>query len=204
MKQASTREKVGILTVPGWNGSGPKHWQTIWEQENPSFQRINQANWFHPQREDWVAELDRAIRSSTDPVIVVAHSLGCIALAHWAQQPGNYVAGAMLVAPPWFGSATDCPQEIAEFFPAPLKRLPFPSWLVASQNDPYIAFPVAERLANAWGSQLINAGLVGHINSESGHGAWPEGQALLREITLDVKSELFASSRHKETQLAMH
>ena len=89
-----------ILTVPGLWNSGPQHWQTHWEAMHPDWTRVQQKNWDRPDRGEWVATLDAAIRSSDRPAILVAHSLGCSLVAQWAaDRDGRGVAGAMLVAP---------------------------------------------------------------------------------------------------------
>ena len=64
----------------------------------------------------------------------------------------------------------------------PLRRLPFPSVLVASTDDPYVTEERARTFAEAWGSRFVSAGDVGHINSQSGLGDWPAGFALLQEL----------------------
>ena len=170
--------------MPGWHGSGPEHWQSIWEKRNPSFSRIQQPNWETPQKHEWIAALHARIRESAEPVVLVAHSLGCLAVAHWAQQlyPAHKIAAAFLVAPPWFGQEETCPPEAHSFLPIPTWRLPFSTWLVASRNDPYLSFSAATQLSELWGSQLVDAGLTGHINAESGCGEWPEGEDLLCRI----------------------
>ena len=60
--------------------------------------------------------------------------------------------------------------------------IPFPSVLVGSENDPYMTLESARKLAMHWGSSFINAGKAGHINLDSGHGHWQEGEALLRNL----------------------
>ena len=173
-----------VLTVPGWHGSGPEHWQSIWEKRNPSFSRVQQSDWKMPQKHEWITALDDRIRESAEPIILVAHSLGCLAVAHWAQRlyPAHKIAAALLVAPPWFGQEETCPPETRSFLPIPTGRLPFATWLVASRNDPYLSFSAATQLSGLWGSQLVDAGWTGHINAESGYGEWPEGEDLLRRI----------------------
>jgi uncharacterized protein len=57
----------------------------------------------------------------------------------------------------------------------PKEPLPFPAVLVASRNDKYSSFENSEALAGMLGAKLVDAGYSGHINSESGHGPWPEG-----------------------------
>ena len=71
------------LIVPGWGGSGPDHWQTHWERELPDASRLEVADWYAPRQDDWLRALDDAIRRAPAPPIVIAHSLGCIAVAHW-------------------------------------------------------------------------------------------------------------------------
>ena len=57
----------------------------------------------------------------------------------------------------------------------PREPLPFPSLVLASRNDPHCAFEVAEDLAGAWGSRLVDLRESGNVDPDSGHGPWPEG-----------------------------
>ena len=70
--------------VPGWQGSPEDHWQSHWQNSLPNSARVEQADWLTPRREDWVAALAEAIAADSTPVILIAHSLGCITVAHWA------------------------------------------------------------------------------------------------------------------------
>ncbi|MFT4184927.1 MAG: alpha/beta hydrolase, partial [Rhizobium sp.] len=65
----------------------------------------------------------------------------------------------------------------------PRQRLPFPSLLVASTDDPYGPSGYAKESACIWGSELVDVGPLGHINAASGLGDWPEGQALFRRFS---------------------
>lgn len=181
----SDRQQPIVLTVPGLNGSGPSHWQTLWEQSRPDTTRIELGMWSQPRRNAWVTKIDQAIRSAKHPVVLAAHSLGCLAVAWWAELAspawGWPVAGALLVAP----ADVNCrplAAELADFAPAPQRPLPFPSIVVASEDDPWIAPAAAEALAASWGSHFVNAGPVGHINAASGLGWWEEGQELLDRV----------------------
>jgi uncharacterized protein len=172
-----------VLVIPGWNGSGAGHWQTLWEQKYPGFRRVEQHNWGRPSRGDWLAQIASDIEHAPSPVFLVAHSLGCVAVAHWAAtaaKKSERVEGAFLVAPPWLTENDQCPAQLADFLPMPLLRLPFPALLVASEDDPYLPIDLASRVAAAWGSQFVDVGRQGHINVASGHGAWPIGEGLLR------------------------
>ena len=178
-------DDTSVLVIPGWNGSGAGHWQTIWEQKYPRFQRVEQRNWTRPSREDWIARIDVDLHRAESPTFLVAHSLGCLAVAHWAATAGkktDRVEGAFLVAPPWLTENDRCPAQLADFLPMPLRRLPFPSLFVASEDDPYLPIEVAARLASAWGSRFVDVGRQGHINVASGHGPWEIGEELLRDF----------------------
>lgn len=170
-----------VLCIPGLHNSGPDHWQTIWERERGDCQRVELGMWEAPRRNPWVTKLDHAIAAARPPVILVAHSLGCLAVAWWAalsgQPLGGPVAGALLVAPP---DVEGCGGSmLADFAPTPHVNLPFPSILVASRDDSYASFQKSRDMAAFWGSDLVDGGNLGHINSDSGLGAWHEGQALL-------------------------
>ena len=175
-----------VLTVPGLDGSGPAHWQTLWEQLRVDTGRVELGQWTLPHRNSWISRLDQAIREARRPVVLAAHSLGCVAVAWWAafagRLPGNRVIGALLVAP----ADVDKPgtsERITPFAPMPIRRLPFPSLLVASRDDPWMRFDRARDLARHWGSKLVDAGMLGHINADSDLADWPEGQALLTQLT---------------------
>ena len=177
-------DEATFLIVPGWNGSGPGHWQTIWEQRHDNFRRIEQDNWNRPSRKQWTEAIQRAVQEIRGPVFLVAHSLGCLAVAQWAESgDSGRVGGALLVAPPWLTASDSCPPQLAEFLPVPTSKLPFPSILAASEDDPYLPIEIAVRLARAWGSEFADLGRQGHINIASGHGDWPEGERLLERLT---------------------
>ena len=170
-----------MLVLPGLNGSGPSHWQSIWERRHRELQRVEQASWSEPRLGDWTATLERAVRAAPAAVILVAHSLACALVAHWARVGATErVAAALLVAPADVDAIGRV--EVRSFAPMPLEPLPFPSWLVASENDPVVTLDRARGFARAWGARFLEAGPCGHINVASGHGPWPEGEALLAEL----------------------
>ena len=174
-----------VLTVPGLNGSGPTHWQSLWESSRPDTHRVELGMWSSPRRNAWVTKLDQAIRVARAPVILAAHSLGCLAVAWWAQlagQPYGWpVAGALLVAPADV-DRVEVREELREFGPSPKTILPFPSIVVASSDDAWVSLQHARDLASFWGSHFVDAGPLGHINAASGVGWWDDGQALLERV----------------------
>ncbi|HKX83343.1 MAG TPA: alpha/beta fold hydrolase [Pyrinomonadaceae bacterium] len=174
------------LTVPGITNSSENHWQSLWEgREWPQeFRRIEQVEWDAPDVNDWIAKIESDVQAAgAENVILVAHSLGCTAVAHWAKKYGSQIKGALLVAP------SDCETEKYRagfssngFAPIPLDRLPFYSIVVASTNDEWVAFDRAKQFADAWGSQFVDVGAKGHINPGSGYGEWNEGLEILKRI----------------------
>jgi len=170
-----------VLIVPGWGDSGPGHWQSLWEKANPDFRRVVQRDWLYPVAAEWVETLAREIRAAGRPVVLVAHSLGCIAVAHCAGAGALPVGGALLVAPPDV-EHPDFPPVSEGFAPVPRARLPFPSIVVASRNDQFAEFERTRALAEAWGGRLVDAGDGGHLNSDAGLGPWPLGERLLAEL----------------------
>jgi uncharacterized protein len=179
---------ASILIIPGLGGSGPRHWQTHLEHSLPDTLRVHQDDWDRPDRDAWTGRLAAAIEALPGAVLV-AHSLGCILVAHVAaRHPDLPVAAALLVAPADVEREDCTPDHLREFAPIPRAPLPFRSIVVGSMNDPYMMLARAHALATDWGAGFVNAGLLGHINVDSGFGPWPEGKRLLRHLTAARRS----------------
>jgi predicted alpha/beta hydrolase family esterase len=170
-----------ILTIPGWTNSGPEHWQTHWEGALPDCRRVEQKDWDTPRCSDWVEQLERVVADLQTAPVLVAHSLGCATVAHWARSTRRRVRGALLVAPADV-EAAGFPVGPTGFTPMPTKKLLFASVVVASDDDPFVSPARAEKFARAWGSRLVMVGEKGHMNSASQLADWPDGQLLLREL----------------------
>ncbi len=180
-----------VLVLPGYMNSGPGHWQTRWEAAHAGFARVSMPDWMHPDCDAWCRTLEAALSAGSAAnadlageggVLLAAHSLGCLTIAHWAGRHASAatlakVAGALLVAvPDPHGPAF--PRDAHGFDPVPLEPapvLPFASIVVASRDDPYGGLAFSERCAQAWGSRWIEIGARGHINAESGLGDWQQG-----------------------------
>ena len=171
-----------VLILPGLGDSGPAHWQSIWEASEPTFQRVVQQDWDHPELRDWVTTLQQHVAACKAPPVLVAHSLACSLVAHWAKEFGGHVRAALLVSPSDVESPSHTPPEVRGFSPMPLSRFSFPTTVVASTNDPHVDIERAEYFAKSWGSRFVAIPNIGHINAASGLGAWPEGKALLQKL----------------------
>jgi predicted alpha/beta hydrolase family esterase len=168
--------------LAGIDNSGTGHWQTLWHERFEGSVWVQHADWQYPDRDAWVADLDATLRSVEGEKLIVAHSLGCLLLAEWAQKhadPG--IAGAFLVAPPDV-EAPSFPAAITGFRPALENAMSCAALIVASEDDPYASLDYARRLAERWRARFVNAGCRGHINAASRLGDWPEGLQLLRDF----------------------
>ena len=175
-----------VLILPGWQNSGPDHWQSRWERAH-GYTRVEQHDWQRPLRGDWIARLEDVLLSRDlardGPAVLVAHSLGCVHVAAWAAHSRNThrVKAALLVAPPDV-ERDDLRQMLPGWAPLPLQTLPFTTVLLASSNDPFCAPERARQFAVAWGAGLLDAGPRGHLNAESGLGDWPLAHEQLLQL----------------------
>ncbi|MCD6024714.1 MAG: hypothetical protein K0Q91_1630 [Fibrobacteria bacterium] len=176
-----------VLILPGYGGSGPLHWQTLWEKAYPGFTRVEEKDWEAPHCGEWVETLEAAVRRSGPDTVLVAHSLACLQVAHWVahrafrSMSASPVRAAFLVAPP-DPDGPVFPAAARGFSPVPLGPLPFPALVVGSTNDPYAEAAFTEACARAWGARFVSAGPLGHINADSGLGEWREGMGLLLSL----------------------
>lgn len=174
-----TGEATGIVILPGIYGSGPTHWQTLWEQAHPDrVRRFAPSDWDRPRRADWIAALDRAVAHSPQPPLVVAHSLSCLLVAMWAGAAPRPLRGAVLVAPV-DPAAEAFPDDAADFREFDRTPLPFPAVVVGSDDDPYATAQWSRRFADDLGAAFVNAGPFGHLNADSALGDWPWGRGLV-------------------------
>jgi uncharacterized protein len=167
--------EADLLFLPGLSDSERDHWQGRWLHKLSTARKVEQEDWNAPRCAIWRAAIEQAIESSRRPVVVVAHSLGVIALLHAAEAAGSRIAGAFLVAPPSESALLEIPAVDRAFLPIPRRRLVFPALVVAGSDDPYAPPPFARELAQDIGATFLDAGASGHINVASGHGPWPEG-----------------------------
>ena len=167
-----------IIIVPGWKNSGEGHWQSLWAESISGAVRVKQDNWTSPTRDAWVERIAKTILAQEREVVLVAHSLGCIATTYLPSDVCSRVQGALLVAP----ADPERRASLVDFSPTPYQPLPYRSVLVASSNDPYCSVRTAGAYARAWGSEFVRLQNAGHINTESGFGDWPLGLALLQSL----------------------
>jgi predicted alpha/beta hydrolase family esterase len=173
---------VPTVIVPGWNGSGPGHWQAwLGEQLTEAGREVRWpafADVDHPVLADWLVDLRAALDGlPEDGFDVVTHSLGAVLWLHHVADPGTSPrpARVALVAPP---SPNLDLADVAAFFPPPLdvdtvRRGADGTVLVGGDGDQHLP----EGITAAYGVPLKMATTVveggGHLNTESGYGEWP-------------------------------
>jgi predicted alpha/beta hydrolase family esterase len=102
-------------------------------------------------------------------------------LGNWARIYKTNIKAALLVAP----SDIESPVytfNATGFTPIPLQKIPFPTLVIASENDHWVSVDRARFFADHWGSKFISIGAAGHINVASGYGKWDDGLALIQTL----------------------
>ena len=178
-----------VLIVPGLRDHVAQHWQTLLAEQLPRVQTVPPMGRGDLDCALRVEAIERTARAIAGPLIIVAHSGGCIMLAHWARTTRRSVQGALLATPPDFDSPMPAGYPTLDdlrtsgWLPVPREPLPFQSIVAASRNDPLGRFERVVDLARAWGSRLVDLGTVGHLNPASGVGEWPRALELIDELT---------------------
>lgn len=168
------------IIVPGVGGSNEQHWQTWLEQRLPNTVRVMQQ-WNQPVLEQWIKQWVHTIKQSKGKRLqIIAHSFGCLtSIAALAQHPDlqDKIEKLILVAPA--NPARFSPQGFAhkdhdsffEYFQS--LQIQVPCIMLISENDPWLSFDDAKYFAKQWKVPYVNLGKVGHINVDSGFGAFP-------------------------------
>jgi predicted alpha/beta hydrolase family esterase len=181
-----------VLIVPGLRDAVALHWQTLLEARLRAAGAPVAA--VPPMgREDLdcaarVAAIERVAGALDGPIVIVAHSGGCIMVAHWARQTARAVQGALLATPPDFEEAMPAGYPTLDalraggWLPVPRERLPFTSLVAISRNDPLGRFDRVAALARDWGAEAVDLGEVGHLNPASGYGEWPQAETFIEQL----------------------
>ena len=177
-----------VLFVPGLRDHVADHWQTLLAAEFPGSRTVAPLEHDKLSCAARVQALDHAICDIDGPVVLAAHSAGCLMVAHWARTHDRPIAGALLATPA--DVETPLPQGYPTFpelqangwLPMPRAPLPFRAIVAASTNDPLAELDRTAALAQDWGSNLVLLGEVGHLNPAAGFGCWPQGKTLLNAL----------------------
>jgi predicted alpha/beta hydrolase family esterase len=187
-------KKATAVFVPGLRDHVAAHWQTLLQARLPGSVCVPRLGKDNLALHEWIEALDITIASVGGPVVLVAHSAGVMMVAHWALSRMGPVRAALLAAPPDFEAGLPAGYPSREalaqngWMPAPRALLPFRSIVVGSTNDPLATLERAAAFARDWGSELVDAGAVGHLNPAAGFGEWPQAVDLLGELGLEVEA----------------
>ena len=190
----SYKHPVRLLVIPGLHGSGEAHWQTWLQAHFKRSRRVEQDDWREPDLARWSARIARTLAAEpAAPWVAVAHSFGCLALAHHLAQRGDKaasgIAAALLVAPAE-------PSRFGVDDRLPHRGLGVPATLLASDTDPWMSAASATQWARRWRCGLINLGDAGHINVDAGFGPLPVAkkltELLMRRVELQQRQAVTA------------
>lgn len=173
---------TNYLIVPGLGNSGPEHWQTYFQNSGENFFRVEQEDWDAPECKDWVVNIEKKVLEfNSDTIVLIGHSLGCMAIVHWARKYKRQIKGALLVAPSDV-EASQYTFPTTGFAPIPLEKINFKTIIVASSDDVWVSLERSNFFSDRWGSEFINIGKAGHINVSSGHTNWDQGLRILKQF----------------------
>ncbi|HWA61386.1 MAG TPA: alpha/beta fold hydrolase [Caulobacteraceae bacterium] len=178
-----------VLFVPGLRDHVADHWQTLMAAEMRGSRTVPPLERDRLSLAARVEALDRAIGEIEGPVVLAAHSAGCLMVAAWAAMGGRPIAGALLATPPDVerplpaGYPTLDELTAGGWLPVPRCPLPFETLVVASENDPLASLDRVVGFAADWGAAVVNGGRLGHLNPAAGYGPWPPGLAFLKSLT---------------------
>ena len=182
-----------VLIVPGLRDHVAEHWQTLLAARLVSL-GIDVRTVPPMGRSDLdcgtrVGALEREANTIDGPVTLVAHSGGVLTVVHWARRSCRPIRGALLATPADFEQPMPDGYPTVErlrdggWLPVPRDRLPFPSIVAASRNDPLGRFERVAELGQTWGSCVVDLGPVGHLNPASGYGQWSRAEQFIRELS---------------------
>ena len=177
-----------VLIVPGLRDDVAQHWQTLLAKQLPRVLSVPPMGRADLDCRARVEAIERIARKADGPIVIVAHSGGCIMVAHWARQTRRAVRGALLATPPDFekpmpeGYPTIAALRAGGWLPVPRAPLPFRSIVAASRNDPLARLSRVAALASDWRSEIADLGFVGHLNPASGFGEWAGADPLIARL----------------------
>ncbi len=172
--------ELPVVIVPGLNNSDSLHWQSLWQDQLPDSRRIYVQDWTKADLEKWRQGIIKSLRGLPAPALLIGHSFGALAAASIAKDFPELIAGVLLVAPAdpdKFRIAAQLPQDL----------LPVPGVVIASDNDPWMKDSKAAFWSLVWGTDFLRLKGLGHINSQSDIGYWPEGIAQLEKLVRRIK-----------------
>jgi hypothetical protein len=172
-----------FIILHGLDGSPRGHWQPwLADALVAEGHKVHVPLFPSPNRPDlveWILHLHDELREIGRGSTVIAHSLGAYLWLHYASRPGAIGADrVLLVAPPGIPEVKNS-RRIVHGFQTPLSRDRVRSaareiLLVGTHRDPYCKCGFVQTYAEPLRLPFIPLeDTAGHINLDSGYGAWP-------------------------------
>jgi uncharacterized protein len=169
-----------IVIVPDYGGAGSRHWLAHWRSNHPRTMRFAEHDPRELSCQAWLRGIEDAVAASGPKTSLVAHGLGCLAVAHWAKFTSRRVEAAMLVSVPC-AVPEQLPFNAHGFLPVPQSVLPFRTLVVAAEMEGDY-FHVLDR-ANDWDATMVVVGCISHETGPHARQTWDEGLDLLWNLT---------------------
>ena len=175
--------------LAGIGNSASDHWQRRWFGSLDNSLWVEHSDWDQPDCQVWNSELVHALQAVSEPVVIIAHSLGCWLFTHWlGTNNPTQLAGAFLVAVPDRCGPSFPPQAVG-FDGINIPTLRAPSVVITSSNDSYGSAQHVQDYVDRLGASLIDIGAYGHINGQSNLGAWSLGQEIFLQLMADIERD---------------
>jgi uncharacterized protein len=165
-----------IVIVPDHGGVDARHWLAHWRSNYPRVMRLAGHDTHELSCRKWVRGIDEAVAACGPHTTIVAHGLGCLAVAHWAQISTRPIDAAMLVSVSDPASER-FPKNASGFRPVPRSVLPFRTLIVATETDG--DYRHALDRAHEWDASLVVVGRISHDTHPQARQTWDEGLNLL-------------------------
>ena len=147
--------------------------------------KVGAQNMFYKEEGAYTGEISpKMLKDLHIEMVIIGHSERRQYFNESNKDTNLKIKAALLVAVPNPQNPI-FPTQAVGFEALPMRRLPFESIVIASTNDPYGGIRYSKKCALIWGSDIVNIGDAGHINSSSGLGAWPEGHKILQQLQIN-------------------
>lgn len=176
-----------ILIVHGWNSDSKDNWfpwlKSELESRGMNVQCPDMPNPKFPKQEEWLEKLT-AVVDNDNPLILVGHSLGTIAVLRLLERISSKIVCVILVAGFTQGFGVNA---ISDFFKTPfdfarIKQKSRKFIVISSSNDPYLPITEGQKLADELNAEFIIEKNAGHLDSESGFSKYPSLLKLILEL----------------------
>ena len=173
-----------VFIVHGYNASPTDHWFPWLKRQVESIGHQCDILYLedseHPKYDAWKQNLVQQIQTLNEEVIIIAHSLGCIASLGFLSEvlAGRKLFALFLIA--GFKNKLPIFPELnvfidqAHFDEAQLRMGIRHRVLFFSNNDPFVPAPFSIQLGHLMNSQMVEVKNAGHFMASDGYSEFPQ------------------------------